>query len=614
MTLPADLHMWFSFAVIGLAILSYASEKISMEVTSVAVIAVLLVFFFFFPVMGDNSTIQINTEMILLGFSNPALITVLLLLVLGQAIIQTGALNEVANLILKATGQRAVLSIGIALVFVMLISGFLNNTPVVVIFIPIIGALAKAVGLSPSKVMIPLSFVSILGGMVTLIGSSTNLLVSGIMTELEYPALNFFDFSVPGLILAGVGMVYVFLIVPRLLPNRASMVSSFADDENARQFISQIDVDYRSELIGKALEDGALPDFPEISVRMIQRGEHAYLPPFESDLVIRPQDTIVVSSTKEELAAFYADNPDALEHHLIGLGIADEEGEISQSDMSMAEIVVSPSSNIVGQNLEQIGFRHVFSSVVLGIQRQSKVIRTRVSELRLAPGDVLLVMGPYENLLRLHESRDFLLLEWSAEDIHSGKNSALVAAIFTAVVAASALDVLPIVISAFLGVSAVLLTRCINIRQAVRAVDSKIVLLIAASLAMGAALQATGGASFLANNMIGLMNGASPLVIMSALFILMALLTNVLSNNAAAVLFTPIAINLADKLEVDPRMFIFAVIFACNCSFATPIGYQTNLMVMGPGHYKFADFIRSGVPLVIIIWIAYTVYASMAFM
>ena len=573
----------------------------------------LLLFFYLYPLTDEKGEVILSTEKLLAGFANPALITVLCLLVLGQAIIQTGALNEVANFILFISRNNAIIATTLSLLFVMLVSAFLNNTPVVVIFIPIMAALAKAVSRSISRVMIPLSYVSILGVMTTLIGSSTNLLVSGIMVEMDMEPLKFFDFIEPGAIMAAIGFLYVVIILPKFLPDRASMLKSYTEneEEDDRQFIAQIEIDYSSDFVGQKLENGSMAGFKEITVRMVQRGEHAFLPPFEEDFVIRPRDIIVVAAPKKDITSFFAKHPDKLEHHFASYSDDYDEDEDIITDMSIAEIVVSPSSKIVGKTLEQSNFYGGTQCVVLGIQRQSRNIRAKVTEIRLSAGDVLLVMGSKEDIINLHENKDFLLMGWSTEELHSGTKAPRAAIIFATVVGLAAFDIVPIKIMAFIGVAAVIISGCINLRQAARALDLKIVLMIAASLALGSALQVTGGASYIAHILISLLEGSPAIVIMSALFILMAVLTNVLSNNATAVLFTPIAINLAVQLQVDPRMFLFAVIFACNCSFITPIGYQTNLMVMGPGHYKFHDFIRSGIPLAIILWITYTAYAMM---
>jgi di/tricarboxylate transporter len=607
--------MWFVLLLIAGTMVAYAIDKIPLELTSIVVFSVLLLFFHFFPLVDYSGKELISTAKIVAGFSNPALIAVIGLLVVGQAVVQTGALNEIANIITRISGNSAIIAIALSLIVVMLISAILNNTPVVVIFIPILAVLSKSLDMSVSKVMIPLSYAAILGGMMTLIGSSTNLLVSGTLEEMGYEALTFFDFTVPGAIMASVGFIYVLFIAPKLLPDRASFAKSLVGDDE-RQFIAQVEVDRNSDFVGKKMEAGKFPDYPDINVRMVQRGEHAFLPPYDENMTIRSRDILVVSATRKDLTELLSKQPSSLLQNNPGASeVADDtDADTSiQSDVSLAEVVVTPTSRMIGRNLEQIGFHHHYDCVVLGIQRESRIIRARVSEIRLAAGDVLLVMGKRNDIVGLRESKDMLLLEWSAEEIHSGSKAKTAAAILGVVVTVAAFDIVPIAISAFAGSAAVILTGCINLRQARRAIDSQIVLIVAASLAMGAALQATGGASYLANTVISIMAGASPLVVMSALFLMMVAMTNVLSNNASAVLFTPIAVEVAVRLGVPIEMFVYAVIFACNCSFITPIGYQTNLLVMGPGHHKFSDFMRAGLPLAIIVWITYTAFASWYF-
>ena len=622
LTFIPSYHMWFVIGLIGVAIVAYSQDKIALEVTSIAILAALLIFFHFFPLLETPQGVDVTVERLLLGFANPALIAVIALLVVGQAVVQTGVLNEVANLILKFSKNNATIAIGLTLLVVLVTSGFLNNTPVVVIFIPILAAIVRGIDASVSKVMIPLSYAAILGGMTTLIGSSTNLLVSGTIQGLGFEPLGFFDFTLPGAVLASVGFIYVMWIAPKLLPDRASMVSDLVGEDN-RKFIAQLEIDKESTFIGQTIESTSLPEFSDISIRMIQRDEHAFLPPFDDGLTLQAKDVIIVAATRKDLTQLLSQRTHSLFKRLPhdSKEMPDEDNEDTddattsawQDIISVGEVVVTPTSRMVGLNLEQIAFRHKYKCVVLGIQRQSRLIRSRLTEIKLAAGDVLLVTGSQSDVLSLHNNNDMLLMEWSTEEIHPGNKAWHAGLIFVAVVGVAALDIIPITISAIAGVFGVIATGCITFRQALRAVDSQIIFIVAASLALGTALQATGGAQYLAESLVNAMYGASTPVVMSALFVCIAAITNVLSNNASAVLFTPIAISIAHQLGADPYMFIFTVIFAANCSFITPIGYQTNLLVMAPGHHKFSDFMRSGIPLALLMWGTYVVFASWYF-
>jgi len=274
----------------------------------------------------------------------------------------------------------------------------------------------------------------------------------------------------------------------------------------------------------------------------------------------------------------------------------------------LAEAVLAPGSRLIGRSVEQASLRHETGCIVVGIQRRSRMIRSRLDEIRLAAGDVILVLGNRADVLDLRRSRDFLLLEWSARALPKFAYGARARWIFLATIAAAASGVVPIVVAALAGAAAMIPAQCLNVRQAARAFDRRIYLLIGASIAMASALEATGGAAEIAHGLVSALAGASPAMVASALFLLIAIMSNFLGHHAAAVLFTPIAIDTAINLGVDPLIFIYLVIFAANCSFATPMGYQTNLLVMGPGHYRFIDFTRAGAPLIALIWLAYSLF------
>lgn len=608
-------HMWFTLCVIGGAIIAYAFDKIPLEITSLAVLSILLIVFQIAPLRDAEGTWLLTPTQLLQGFANPALLTVLALLIIGQAIVRTGSLNDVANLILRVSGNSPKIAISMSLIIVMVISAILNNTPVVVIFIPIIVAMAKRLEISVSAVMIPLSYMAILGGMTTLIGSSTNLLVSGTLAKLGLEQLHFFDFFIPGSVLALVGVVYSLIVVPRILPDRATQANELMGKGDDRKFIAQVDIDHISPLCGKPISGDNFADVKDVTVKMVQRQEHAFLAPFDEQLLLEAGDIVIISATRAALSELLRSQPNTMLHKFPEMTEGDPlEGEARPvEDIGLAEVIIAPASRMIGRNLEEIGFRYNHHCIVMGIQRGTRMIRSRLTEVRLAAGDVLLVLGTQEDILTLRETRDLILLEWSTEILPSPTYARLANAILLSVVGLAALEIVPIHVTAFAGATAIILTGCLNLRQAFRALDQQIIMMVAASLAMSSALQSTGGAAFIANSLITATHGASAVVVMSALFLLMALCTNILSNNASALLFTPIAVNTATMLGADPMMFITAVILACNCSFATPVGYQTNLLVLGPGHYKFSDFIRAGVPLVFLLWATYTTYAYLLY-
>ncbi|MDA1090110.1 MAG: SLC13 family permease [Proteobacteria bacterium] len=605
--------MWAVFALIAVALAFYVLERTPMELTSLGMIAALLIFFDLFPVTNADGVAVLTPTRILEGFANPALITVLALLVMGQGIIRTGLLERGAARFLEwsAGHLRPWGAVGGALAAVAAISAYLNNTPVVVIFIPIMRVLAGRFGQSVSKIMIPLSYTAILGGMTTLIGSSTNLLVNGALIEMNVTPFGFFDFVIPGLVLASSGFLYVIVIVPRLLPDRASMADSIVD-RDGKHFVAQITVTADSELIGKGAPGGHFSGLPEKTLRLVQRGERAILPPFE-DYTVRSGDVLVVSATRKALGDFLADgqgqlHPD-LEQGDDAPGQVTSIGRWQEGEQALAEVMVAPASRMAGQTLPQIGFRYKTQCIVLGIQRRQRMIRQRITDIRLDPGDVLLVQGQPEDIRALGRLPDVVLIEGSAGELPALEHAKRAGLIFIGVVALAASGTVPIVVTAVAGAVAMVATGVLNVRQAFRAIDSKIVTAIAAAIAMSVSLLETGGAAFLANGIVGIFGAASPAVVLSTLFLLVAVATNIISNNAVAVLFTPIAVDLALALGIEPHVFAVTVLFAANCSFASPLGYQTNLLVMGPGHYKFTDFARAGAPLILLLWGVFSVFA-----
>ncbi len=614
-TISADVQMWVTFAIILFALAAYVAEKWPMELTSLGTICAILLFLQFFQTPAEPNTDQgLSPGRILEGFANTALIAVLSLLVMGQGLIRTGILDRGAQWLLDHMRSRipATAAIFLVLFIVGAVSGFLNNTPVVVIFIPLMQALAHRYKISPSRIMIPLSFAAILGGMTTLIGSSTNLLVNTALLEIGETPLEFFDFTVPGAILALTGLVYAVFVLPRILPDRAGMADSVSTEGAGKQFIVQLETPADSELIGESAPGGHFKALPDMTVRLIQRGERAILPPFE-DLTVIEGDVIVVAATRPVLKEAIAEHGELFHPDLRdgkALEDDDEDAPWRQADQVIAEVMIAPASRLVGQTLRLAGFRYKTGCIVLGIQRRARMIRARITEIRLEAGDVLLVQGQREDIRQLRGGRDAILIESSREDLPSLDHVKRASLIFLGAVIAAATGILPIVVAAFAGAIAMVASGVLNLRQAFRAIDPKIATAIAAALAMSIALRETGGAAFLAHGMVSLFADQGTLIIISLLFLMAALLTNVISNNAVAVLFTPIAIDLANEVGAEPMLFAIAMVFAANCSFASPMGYQTNLLVMGPGHYKFQDFVRAGLPLILIMWIAFTLMAK----
>ena len=605
-TETTNFAMWITFALICGALVLYAMEKLPVEIISIGILTAFMVYFHVFPITGNDGHNLLGAERLIIGFANPALITVLALLVIGQGMVRTGVLDRGARIVMAAGGGAGWSTIMITLVVVLVISGFLNNIPVVVIFIPIMEAVAARFGNSPSKVMMPLSFAAVLGGMTTLIGSGTNLLVSGALEELGEKPFSFFQFVVPGVVMAFFGLLFVLFVVPRILSDRASFAENYMEADG-KHFLAQITVGAGSLLIGLESKRGIFGAYPDMTLRVIERDEEAYLPPFE-DIILQEGDVLVVSATRTALQDALAHDPYLLVPELQD-GKEDEALRWQEGDRMLTEVMIKPASRMVGQNLSTIGFRYKTHCVVLGVQRRTRMMRTRITEIHFEEGDVLLVQGQPTDITALRRSEDVVLLEWSAEELPSLDHAKRAVLIFGAVIFTAATGLLPVMVASLLGAATMVATGVLDIRMAARSLDSKIFTMIPAALAMGLSMQVTGGAAYLAQNLISLLEGASVPVILSAFFLLIAVLSNIISAKAAAVLFTPIAVGISRELNVPVEAFAVAVVFAANCAIATPIGYQTSLLVMGPGHYTFSDFARGGIPLIIILWLVYSVFA-----
>ena len=604
-------------------IAAYVTEIVPVEVSSLVLLSVLLILFSFSPVTDRDGENLLDAQALLAGFGNPALIAVLALLMVGDGLVRTGALDAVGRVV--AGGKLSpMLTAVVVFLAVAVLSAFLNNTPIVVIFIPILQAVAHAAKQSASRWMMPLSFAAILGGMTTVIGSSTNLLVSSTMVEQGLDELSFFEITPIAIILAAAGLVYVTFILPRLMPDRSS---GTAEDREAdgRHYIGQFVVSKDSALVGEAPLAGRLQKLPDVTLLMIRSRGDFRLPQMD-DTPIDAGDTIVFSAQRkvvEDMATrqpglFHPPIPfgqdrlkDRISAYEAAVGLDAVEGDDGEGDEGqlLVEAMIVPSSRLVGLSVSQYvaQFRH--RALLLGVRRRANMGRAQLEDARLAAGDVLLLKGRRPQIDAMRQERDLVLISGTTGNLPRRHHAKTALVIFVTALAAAASGIVPIVAAAVGAASLMIAVGCLTVREALRALDRKVVLIVAASLALGAALSATGGAAFVADLFIILFGQYGPTVLLSGFFFLVAIFTNILSNNACAVLFTPIAVSMAVQAGIDPRAMAMTVLLAANCSFASPIGYQTNLLVMGPGRYSFADYVKAGLPLMAILWLTFTLAA-----
>ncbi|MEL6362140.1 MAG: SLC13 family permease [Pseudomonadota bacterium] len=607
-------QMWATFAVILAAIIAYSLDRYTLELVSAATLVALLFLFTLAPLPKLPDGRSLNQETLLMGFASPALFAIMGLLIIGQGMFQSGALEHPTRGLLKAYDTRPTATTIVLFVFVMIVSAFLNNTPVVVMFIPIISAMASQSKIPASRLMMPLSFLSIFGGMTTIIGSSTNLLAAQ-SYRVAAPGndIGFFELTPIGLVLAGTGVVYMMTIGRALLPQRENPDDKKNAERDGKQFIAQIELRRGNPLIGKRSVAGFFPDLRDVTIRMVQRRQEALLPPFD-DLQLQSGDVLIVAATRNALTALLKSQPEILDGMVAEINLEeDENANAPRAQLTLVEAIVAPGSRMIGRTIGQIGFQFQTNCVILGIERRSRMVRAKMNKMRLEAGDVLLIVGDIKDVRALRADRDILLLESSIEGLPDPRNARLAAIIFGCVVLATATGVTPIAVSAVAGAAAMVAVGCLNVRQAARAIDRRVYLLIGAALAMGASLEFTGGARLIGESAAVLASSFGTTALISTFFIVCAALTNVLSNNATAVLFTPIAVSAAESAGIDPHVLVLTIIFAANCSFATPVAYQTNLLVMTPGHYKFSDFFRVGGPLIVVLWIVYSLIAPLYF-
>jgi di/tricarboxylate transporter len=461
---------------------------------------------------------------------------------------------------------------------------------------PILISLAASRGLKPSKLLIPLSFAAILGGTATLIGTSTNILVSSTAHQLGQPPLGMFELTKLGLLLTAVGLVYLLTIGRKLLPARETL-ASILQSTDSRQYLTEVVVVSESPLIGKPFSKTPLANQPKVRVLEIIRAGEPIATPL-NDVTLERGDRLRLSTALTSIMEI---------NSLAGVEIQSRAKlgvELTGTQKAaVAECVVGPHSNLRGRSIREMNFRRRYGVLVLAVHRKGVNLRENFAEVKLRYGDTLLVEGPESTVNELRGSRDFLLLMDVPHAAKRRRKQWMALVTVTGIVVLAALNVMPIAALAMLGAVGVVLMGCLDVEEAYDAVDWKIIFLIFGMLALGLALEKTGGVEFIANGIIhGFGSWGAP-VVLSLIILIASVLTNFLSNNAVAVMITPIAVQAAVDLDVSPRPFIIAVVIGASACFATPIGYQTNTLVYGAGGYLFRDFLKVGLPLNVIIWI-----------
>jgi di/tricarboxylate transporter len=522
-------------------------------------------------------------ERALAVLSNPAPWTIAALYVVVGGLVRTGTLDWVTQRAAASAGNRPRSTLVVMGLAVVGLSAFVNNTPIVVVMMPVFVELARRMSLAPSRVLIPLSYLSIFGGTVTLIGTSTNLIVDGVASQAGLGHFGMFEITPVGLAVAAVGGLYLALAAPRLLPDRTSM-TGLTSGRPRPKFFTEVALPEGSALTGRKLDEVDIFSREGARVIDVLRGD-ASLRRDLGAVILQPGDRVVLRTPMSEILS--------LQSHK-DLRLVDK---LSSVATETVEVLITPGCRMIGRSLGQMRLRRRYGVYPLAVHRRNQNIGRQLDDLVVQVGDTLLIEGAADDIHRLAVDMDMVEIGKPSERALRRRHAPIVVGVLAGIVVLSSLNVAPIVLLAFVGMAVVLVTRCIDADEAIGYVDGRLLALIFGMLAVGAGLDHSGAVQLVVDRLAPFLAGLPPFVLLLAVYALASTLTEVVSNNAVAVIVTPVAIGLAQTLGVDPRPVVIAVMFAASAAFSTPIGYQTNTLVYGPGGYRFTDFLRIGIPL-----------------
>ena len=579
------MTVWIVSAILVATIYLLITEKVPVDLTAIGIMVALVISGVLTPVDA------------VAGFSHPAVITVGAMFLVSKGMVRTGAVEFIGRKVIEIARGSAGLAVLVVLLTVAVASAFINNTPVVVLFVPVVMRMCCRFGLSPSKILIPLSYTSILAGTCTLIGTSTNIIISDLSANSGYGALSMFELSMLGVPIAAVGIAFLLIAAPRIMPELLNPTCELEDSEH-RRYLAEFAIPRGSSLIGQPPDQVFAKQYPKLEVLELIRYSHIFHPSRDA-VVIAADDLLLVKGSASDLIEIL---------HLDGVELPrSEEGlsfGVSQKESIVVELIIPPQSSLIGQRLLESYLMRTLDLHVIAIKRSGlHYTETQIHDVKLRIGDILLVWCGANKLEKLRGGPNFIIAEDVHQDIVHKKRAWKAVLIFVGLVTVAGLGLADIMVCALTAAFLMVLSGCLQLRDAYRSIQPDVLMLIVGTIALGAAMEKTGTSQLYAEAFLEIFSGFSPAITLGGFIVLASVSTHILSNNATAVLLFPIAISTAVGAGVDPKPFIMAVCFGASACFASPIGYQTNLLVYGPGGYRFADYLKLGVPLNLLVLI-----------
>lgn len=577
------MAIWVMSIILIVALILLITEKLPHDLTAIGIMVSLMV------------TGILSPAEAVAGFANPAVITVGAMFLISRAMVRSGVVGYVAQEVIAGSRGKTKIAMLVTFMVVAISSAFINNTPVVVLFIPVVLSLSCEYDFSPSKFLIPVSYTSILAGTCTLIGTSTNIIISDLSALYGYGNLGMFELASVGVPIAVAGIVFLFFAAPLLMPALSIPTCELENSEN-RRYLAELQIPRGSRLIGRDPEHVFARKYPSIEVLELIRYSYVFYPQRDRE-IIAADDLLLVKGSLSELVAVLHDNTVELPDKGPDLDFT------KGSDKSLiVELIIPPQSSLLGERLLETGLKQDPDIHIIAIKRSGlHYTEKKIHDIRLRIGDILLVRSPMDRLDQIRAGSDFIIIEDVHHEIIHKRKAPLVLLIFGGIVSSASLGLADIMVCALAGVFLIILFGCLHLRDAYRTLQGNILLLIVGAIALGSAMEKTGTTQLYAEAFLSLFSGLDVRLVLGGVMVLTSLVTHLLSNNATGILLLPIAISTALALGVDPKPFIIGVCFGASACFASPIGYQTNLLVYGPGSYRFTDYFKLGIPLNLIV-------------